>query len=239
MDQQHTQHGRRHRHYFNRALLVGVAVILILLAAGVIYHDFKPEINLLLHYNHANQARLLRMIRSHSGRDMFLLMIIIALMNAIPGVSNSVICIFSGLCYGPLGGWIINWCGDVLGNCLVAALITRIHFSAKDRHNKALQRLAYAKHPAMALTLGYMIPIIPSILVNYSVVTMGTSHKKFLTMVGIGMLPTSFLYAFGGDAILKGNLKRIISVVVIIVIILVGYKLIDYLNAKRTQRSQP
>lgn len=228
-------HGHRRR-YISKVFLIAIAIILILLAAAEIYRDFKPEIYLLIHYNHHNQAKLLRLIRSHSSRDMVLLMIIVALMNAIPGVSNSVICIFSGLCYGPLVGWLINWIGDVLGNCLVASLINRINFSDKYRHNRAMQRLASAKHPEIALTMGYMIPIIPSVLVNYTVVRMGTTRKRYLAMVGLGMVPTSFLYAFGGDAIIKGNIKRIIWAVVIIVVIVIGYKIIDHFNAQRQLR---
>ena len=46
-------------------------------------------------------------------------------------------------------------------------------------------------------------------------------------MVALGMLPTSFLYAFGGDAIIKGDLKRITIALVIILAIIVIYKVID------------
>lgn len=234
MHHKENQNGKKsHQRYLRKAPLIIIAVILILLAAGVIYHDFLPEINLLIHYNHSNQAKLLALIRSHSYRDMFLLVVIVALMNAIPGVSNSVICVFVGLCYGPLLGWLLNWIGDVLGNCIVAALINRLNFSDKYRHNKAMQRLVNAKHPEIALTLGFMIPIIPSVLVNYSVVRMGTTRRRYLTMVGIGMLPTSFLYAFGGDAIIKGNIKRIIVALVVIAIIILGYKIIDHYNEQR------
>ncbi|KRM62306.1 hypothetical protein FC35_GL001378 [Limosilactobacillus coleohominis DSM 14060] len=47
-------------------------------------------------------------------------------------------------------------------------------------------------------------------------------------MVIIGMLPTSYLYAFGGDAIIKGDLKRIIAALLIIVVGIAIYKLIEY-----------
>lgn len=219
-------------HYFSKTLLISLAVILIIMAAAVIYHDFRPELNLILHYNHANQTKLLHLIRAHSYRDMGMLVIIIAMMNAIPGLSNSVICIFAGVCYGPVVGLCINWLGNIVGNCLVAGLITHIHFSDKFKHNKSLQRLTDAKHPLIALTMGYMIPIIPSALVNYAVVQMHTSRKRFLTMVAIGMFPTSYLYAFGGDAIIKGDLKRIIGALIIIIALIVIYKIVDKLRER-------
>ena len=224
-------------HYINKTFLITIAIVLIILAALVIYHDFKPELNLIMHYNHANQTKLLHLIRAHSYRDMGMLTIIIAMMNAIPGLSNSVICIFAGVCYGPIVGLAINWLGNITGNCLVAGLINHIHIPAKFKNSRSLQRLTNAKHPLVALTIGYMIPIIPSVLVNYAVVQLGITRKGFMTMVSIGMLPTSFLYAFGGDAIIKGNLKRIISVLIIIVGIVVVYKVIDKIASRRQSKA--
>lgn len=218
---------KNHAHYISKTPLIIVAVTLIILAALVIYHDFKPELNLVLHYNHANQTKLLHLIRAHSYRDMGMLVIIIAMMNAIPGLSNSVICIFAGICYGPIVGLMINWFGNITGNCLVAGLISHIHLTDKFKNSKSLKHLTNAKHPLIALTLGYMIPIIPSALVNYAVVQLGVTRKRFLAMVALGMLPTSFPYAFGGDAIIKGDLKRITIALVIILAIIVIYKVID------------
>lgn len=224
---------RSRQQYVSKTLLIGIAVIFIILALVGIYHDFKPELNLILHYNHHNQGRLLHLIRAHSYRDMAMLMILIAMMNAIPGLSNSVVCIFTGVCYGPLVGLTINWLGNVTGNCLVAGLITHIHFSDKFKHSKSLQHLTNTKHPLIALTIGYMIPVIPSALVNYAVVQMGVSRKRFLAMVIIGMLPTSYLYAFGGDAIIKGDLKRIIGALIIIIGAIAIYKLIEYFRTRK------
>lgn len=219
---------RSDRKYLNKGLLILVATVIILLAIAWIWHDFKPEIELLLHSSPHNRKILLHMIRSHGLVDMGLLTVIIALMNAIPGLSNSVICIFAGLCYGPVIGLLVNWCGNVLGNCLVAALIHQLHFSKQFKKRRLLNELMSFKYPEVGLTLGYMIPIIPSVLVNYAVVQMKMSRPQFLAMVVVGMLPTSFLYAFGGDAIFKGDLKRIVVVVVAILIILLLFRLIHH-----------
>lgn len=214
------------RHYLNKWLLITFATVIILVALYLVWRDFRPELILLLHYSPHNRATLLRLIRSHGLADMALLTVIIALMNAIPGLSNSVICIFAGLCYGPFLGLLVNWVGNVLGNCLVAALIQQLHFSKHFKKRRLLNELMSFKYPAVGMTLGYMIPIIPSVLVNYAVVKMGMSRVQFMLMVIVGMLPTSFLYAFGGDAIFKGDLKRIIVAVVAILIILVLFTLI-------------
>lgn len=222
------------RHYLNKGLLIAVAVIVIMIAIYFVWRDFKPELVLLMHYSPHNRTILLHLIRSHGIADMALLTVIIALMNAIPGLSNSVICIFAGLCYGPVLGLLVNWCGNILGNCLVAALIRQLHFSKHFKQRRLLNELMSFKYPAVGMTLGYMIPIIPSVLVNYSVVQMGMSRLQFLIMVVIGMLPTSFLYAFGGDAIFKGDLKRLIGAVIAILAILLLFRLIHHRHTEKS-----
>lgn len=223
-----TPSSEQRRHYLNKGFLIADATIAILIALYFVWMDFKPEIILLLHYSPHNRATLLRLIRSHGLTDMALLTIIIALMNAIPGISNSVICIFAGLCYGPFLGLLVNWVGNILGNFMVAALIRKLHFSKHFRRRPLLNELMSFKYPSIGLTLGYMIPIIPSVLVNYAVVQMKISRVQFILMVIVGMLPTSFLYAFGGDAIFKGDLKRIIAAVVAILLILILFTLIHH-----------
>lgn len=49
---------------------------------------------------------------------------------------------------------------------------------------------------------------------------MENHRKNFILMVAVGMFPTSALYAFGGDALFKGNYTRLLVIVVLIVIIL-------------------
>ena len=141
-------------------------------------------------------------------------------MNAIPGLSNAVICVFVGLCYGPWIGLLVNWAGNILGNCAVAALLSHVKLSHKFKQNKILDSLTHYRHPALGLTVGYMVPIIPSVLVNYACATMKIPRKNFILMVAVGMFPTSALYAFGGDALFKGNYTRLLVIVVLIFIIL-------------------
>ncbi len=74
----------------------------------------------------------------------------------------------------------------------------------------------------VALILGYMIPIIPSFLVNYMGVRLKMDFKKQFLCIVIGVLPTSFLYAFGGDAIFKGNDLRLIISTLCIILLVVG-----------------
>ena len=86
----------------NKTWLIVGAIILAVIVLYFIYRTYKPEIDLLLDFNAHNKAKLLHMIRSHGFTDIFLLVALIGILNAIPGMSNSVVCIFAGLCYGPV-----------------------------------------------------------------------------------------------------------------------------------------
>lgn len=49
---------------------------------------------------------------------------------------------------------------------------------------------------------------------------MENHRKNFILMVAVGMFPTSALYAFGGDALFKGNTRLLVIVVLIVIILL-------------------
>ena len=214
-------------------LIVG-AIILAVIVLYFIYRTYKPEIDLLLDFNAHNKAKLLHMIRSHGFTDIFLLVALIGILNAIPGMSNSVVCIFAGLCYGPIVGFLINWVGNILGNSTVMSIIRKINLSKRVKKNKILHYLLQQKHPLIALTIGVMIPVIPSVLVNYAGARLNVSRKHYLAMVTVGMAPTSFLYAFGGDAIFKGNIRRLIGVAIAILILIGCYLLVRKISNKIT-----
>lgn len=215
--------------YLNKTWLIIGAVIFSLIIIYLIYKDYKPELILLCNLTPHNRAILLQMIRSHGVKDMALLIALIAVFNAIPGMSNSVVCIFSGLCYGPVAGFFINWFGNILGNCAVMGIIRKIDISRRTKKSKLLDYLVHHKHPEIGLTFGYMIPVIPSILINYAGARLNVKRLNFLIMVAIGMAPTSFIYAFGGNALFKRQNKRLVAAVVAIVIIILAYFVIERL----------
>lgn len=224
------------RKKIDKKWLIALGTVLAIVVAIFIYRNYRPEINLLLHPVPHEKEILLRMIRAHGFTNSLLLLVLIATLNSIPGLSNSVVCIFAGLCYGPLFGFIINWMGNVLGNCIVMSLIRKIDISKKFKQHKLLKFLMDQKHPLIGLTIGFMIPVIPSVLVNYAGARLNVSRKQYLMMVLVGMAPTSFLYAFGGDAIFKGDLTRIISAVICITILIGVYLVIRKVIEQRKTR---
>lgn len=207
-------------------LLIILGIVIVVAALVFIYHDFKPELQLLMHLNAHNKAQLMVMMRSHGIADMLLLVVLVAVLNSIPGLSNSVICIFAGICFGPWLGLLINWTGNICGNLLVYSLLSKLTLPAKLTHNKLLTELNNSPHKKLRIIISFMVPIIPSVVVNYACAQNKLTFQQFLPLVVAGMFPTSFLYAFGGDAIFKGSIKRIVVVVVLIVAVVCCYKLI-------------
>lgn len=209
-----------------------------ILAAGILlyllYRDYRPEIDLLMHPGKDMKTKLFYLLRQHEVRDGLFLLGLITILNAIPGMSNSVFCILAGLCYGPWIGLAINWCGNVLGNCIVESLIKRVSFSHKFKKNRFLNWLMNQKHPTFGMTLGFMVPVIPSVLVDYTAARLETPPNKFLSMVIVGMFPTSFIYAFGGDAIFNGDIKKLAGALIgIAILFIMAWCLVNRASRKK------
>ena len=79
------------------------------------------------------------------------------------------------------------------------------------RPEKLLTFLAEIKQykvKTLGLLIGYMMPMFPSFVVNYVVVQLKIPLVNALGMVILGMVPTSFLYSFGGNAVFEGKIWR-------------------------------
>lgn len=214
----------------HRKLLYGLSILGIILAFFLIYIIFKDNEQQYLKFLNPSHDKDLLMdtFRGHGLKDMFLLVLLTAVTSAVPALSSSVICIFNGVCFGPVVGLIMNIIGNTLGNLVVTGFFIRFETERDNKAtsakpNRILEKLAHFKNKLLALILGYMIPIVPSFLVNYMGVHLKLGFKKQLLCIVIGVLPTSFLYAFGGDAIFNGNdLRMIVSAVCIIVLVVGG-----------------
>lgn len=216
-----------------KTVLIGLGIVVAISLLYFLYQDYRPEIQILLHPEQGDiKEKLLVLLRQHETRDVLFLMGLIVIFNAIPGLSNSIFCILAGLCYGPWLGLLINWCGNILGNTIICVLINKINFSRSFKKNRILTYLMHQKHPIIGMTIGLMIPVIPSILVDYTAVRLRLPVKHIISMIVIGMFPTSFIYAFGGDAIFSGNIKRIATalagLIILIVVALIIFQLASH-----------
>lgn len=203
-----------------RIILFIFGGILGLLLLYKLYLSYLPELQLLLHFDHHNEELLIKMVRSHGIEDLAFLFILNAICVAIPGLSNGIFCVLNGILYGPAIGFIVNWVSDILGQVILMELLRKLYDIKHISHSKIYKLLTTQKYPMIALTIGYLIPFIPSATVSYvNVMINKNNRKQQLIPIAIGVAPFAYLYAYGGDSILHFDSARIIKAVVMIVVI--------------------
>ena len=201
-----------------RIILFILGGILGLLLLYKLYLSYLPELKLLVHFDHHNEELLINMVRSHGIEDLAFLFILNAICVAIPGLSNGIFCVLNGILYGPAFGFIVNWISDILGQIILMQFLHILYDIKHMSNSKIYKLLTTQKYPMVALTIGYLIPFIPSATVSYvNILINKNDFKKQLIPIVIGVSPFAYLYAYGGDSILHLDTSRIIKAAVMIV----------------------
>ena len=187
-----------------------------------LYLNYLPELKLVFHFDHRNEELLIKMVRSHGIEDLAFLFVLNAICVAIPGLSNGIFCVLNGVLYGPAIGFIVNWVSDILGQVILMELLRKLYDINHISHSKIYKLLSTQKYPMIALTIGYLIPFIPSATVSYvNVMINKSSRKNQLIPIIIGVAPFAYLYADGGESILHLDSARIIKSIIWIIVIAV------------------
>lgn len=213
-----------------RKWLVGGGIILIIILGILVVHQYYPDFRVGLPLGRMGLRQLLR---HHGPVSAVILILLTAAMTAVPGISSSIICVFNGVAYGPIMGFLMNVVGMALGNGGVIMTIGK--FPAQNKKHSRIN-LRATGYPGMTAMLGYMIPVIPSALVSYAVVKARLQVSKAIMAVIGGSLPTAFLYAFGGDALLRGSYRRLLIVGGGLLILIAGVLLFRRLHHAVWQR---
>lgn len=208
------------KHKIIRILLFILGIILGLLLLYKLYLSYQPELKLLTNFDHHNEELLIKMVRSHGIEDLAFLFILNAICVAIPGLSNGIFCVLNGILYGPAMGFIVNWISDILGQVILMELLRKLYDIKNMSHSKIYKLLTSQKYPMVALTIGYLIPFIPSATVSYVNVMINKNNtKRRLIPIIIGVAPFAYIYAYGGDSILHLDSSRIIKTVIMFILI--------------------
>lgn len=180
--------------------------------------------------------RVISQLRHKTILNFVVLVILTAVTAAIPFMSNAVFAIFNGVVYGPYIGFGMNLIGNVLGNFIFIKLLNVVDIT--DSENKLKKRFSgiqALENKNYGIILGYMIPVVPTILINYHVAEEKLPWRKWLPYVTIGVAPSSLIYALGGDAVIAGNVRRLI---VLGVIIALGYVLVTVIRRRNNNKKQ-
>lgn len=200
-----------------------IKLTIVVVLAVILAKVYWPELVLLTHPSVIHQRELITLVHRHSLGDTFLLVGTIAILCSIPFAPNSVVCVFAGICFGPFIGFLINWCGNIIGNGFVAVMINRSGISDKIRHKQAFDYLTRQQFPAVGLTIGFIVPIIPNLLVNCAATGLQVSKEKYLLAVSLGTLPIAFLYALGGNALFTMSFTKIAIAIGLFVVLCLFY----------------
>lgn len=211
-----------------RISLVTIGIILMIFIGYHLYLEYQTDIRIFLDPR-ASHQQLMASIRSHGFTSAVILILLMGVMCAIPGVPTSVIGVLVGLSYGPLLGTGINVFGNACGNLLSIFLMQHLKlFDHTQKNNRWVKAIRQMKHPKIGLMIGYMVPVIPSSVINFAATTLNLHIREIIGSIILGVIPSSLLYACGGEALFHGYSKTavmlIASVLVFTLLIIVIYK---------------
>lgn len=217
-----------------KRLLFDLTLVLVL--GLILAKVYWPELVLLFNPSSAHQAELITLVHRHELVDVFLLMLVIAVLCSVPGAPNSVVCIFTGACFGPLAGFLINWCGNIIGNGFVLTMVHRSGVTANLRQKPAFSYLSRQRYPLLGLTMGFIVPFIPNLVVNCVATGLEVSRRGYLLAVSLGTLPIAFIYAYSGNAIFTLDLEKIIIIAGMLILLCVCYVVVRLLHQKESTK---
>lgn len=212
--------------------LLGIAALL-----AWLWFDYRHAITSFLAPAFDRQ-RLIDLLRHQGKHNVVLFMAVIAIGSAIPGVPIAAIAVLAGVCFGRWLGFGINVVGIVVGNLLAIQLLGAFPHKVQPSKLRALtDRLKTMRHPRLGLSIGYAVPMLPTLLVNYAALELQLSLRNKVLCILVGSLPVSFLYAFGGDELLFGNTKTAMVAIGLTLLLLALYEVIR--RDQRVKRAQP
>ena len=219
-----------------RDLFILIAIILSTIA---LYYLFIKQNNFWLVLRHSLDSKyLMKTLRANPEQDIYILPLLLILTTVIPGVPVAFIAIMSGVLMGKKLGLLINLVGLATGNILVQLFAKKINRDLKLQNKVTKEftaRVHRMKHPIIGLIIGYSIPIIPTFLVSVTASKMNFSKSQLMLITSACTFPTAFIYAYGGDELIKAHLSHVaIDIIVLLLMVVVGL----YFLWKETKRKR-
>ena len=104
-------------------------------------------------------------------------------------------------------------------------MMSRVDLTERDsKFNHHLESLSQIKKSLSCSDIGLYDTFYSLFLVDYMVLDTKIPWHRWLPCLTLGVIPTSILYAFGGHAIIAGNMKQLMLIVLLALILLAIYK---------------
>lgn len=211
---------------WHKIFFITLGILILIGLCFAIWNNYREVIENFFHYA-LNRQSLIHLLRSQGKHNIILFIAVLAIGSAIPGMPISAVAILTGVCFGNWIGFGINIAGIFLGNLLAVYILDKFPHKVKpSRFRPLADHLKNMNHPRLGLSIGYAIPMLPTLLVNYASIEMRMSLKNRALCIIIGSLPVSFLYAFGGNALILGNIKTVIIIVILILLLISLYEIV-------------
>lgn len=212
--------------FYHKVIFIPLGILGIILFSTMIWYQYSDIIQSFFNYTFDRET-LIDLLRHQGRHNAILFIAIIAIGSAIPGVPIAAVAILSGVCFGRWLGFGVNVIGAVIGNMLAINILGSFpHKVRPSRFRPLADKLKNMHHPRLGLSIGYAVPMLPTLLVNYAAIEMKLSWHNKLICIFLGSLPVSFLYAFGGDELIFGNIKVTIIAILIVVLMIALYDFI-------------
>lgn len=212
--------------FYHKVIFITLGILGIILFSIMIWYQYSDIIQNFFSYTFDRET-LIDLLRHQGRHNAILFIAIIAIGSAIPGVPIAAVAILSGVCFGRWLGFGVNVIGAVIGNMLAINILGSFpHKVRPSRFRPLADKLKNMHHPRLGLSIGYAVPMLPTLLVNYAAIEMKLSWRNKLICIFLGSLPVSFLYAFGGDELIFGNIKVTIIAILIVVLMIALYDFI-------------
>lgn len=215
-----------------RHLFFGLTAIVALALLLFIGYRFGSQLEKVLHLI-TNHQELVRVFQHHTPTDLITYTLLMLICFWLPGAPVAVLAIAAGVCFGHWTAFVMNVTAMTVGNFTVANLLPEIMHTPKNRFSQKLYAdLLKIRHPSIGLILGYAIPFIPSTVVNLAAKQLIPARGRLAGICLLGSLPSAFLYAFGGDAALRGNWLHV-AIVIGVAVLLLGLLWVIHHDHKR------
>ncbi|ANZ60518.1 hypothetical protein AYR62_12565 [Secundilactobacillus paracollinoides] len=212
-------HRRRRWVHFTMFML---GVILIVLLVNLLLVQFAPQIHAIESFNTATRQQFWNTVRANQARPstLVLVFLLITTLSAVPGFPVSAACVLIGAIYGASWGWLINLLGIAAGNLITFSVLQRWGLSRwTQKHDfRLIDRISNMRAPRVGLTIGYAVPMLPTLFVNFTAVNLKLTMREILLPMLVGTLPVAIIYAMGGHLISNGNMT--IGIIVILAVCL-------------------
>lgn len=216
-----------------KKIFITIASFVALIMLGLIVWQYWSVIKPFLHSTW-NRKAFIDQFRGHGATTIAPFIALLTVVTMIPGAPNSVFAILSGVCFGGPVGFLINVAGLTIGNNAAALLTSRLEdLNKSHRESRFLQDLLETQHPRVGLAIGYSVPFVPNVLVNIAAAKLKVDRRKLAGIIFLASFPSALFYAFGGDAILNANLRRLLG---LLVLVAASMALIVFIHRDRAQK---